>query len=268
MCFVEILSLPTILFSHFYKADTYQNHFSAKDNFLEISYIADGSIEFEAGNEKHCAKKGDVICLLHNAETRLSAKGYHCHHTVGATADWVFSADEQNSLLLPTVTLAENGASDIYHIIDDFVHNQVLYKRSKTLGAARFLELLCAINKCNRKYQNLNMPGELLYAKRAKSYIQHNIHTHITQKSIAAHLEISPEYLCTVFKKAEGTTIVKYINKLKLENIKALIDNTNMHLYEAAAMYGYSDPNYVSRLYKQLFGYNITDKPLIHSKKV
>ena len=31
-----------------------------------------------------------------------------------------------------------------------------------------------------------------------------------------------------------------------------------------AALYGYTDPNYVSRLYRQLFGYNITDRPNIH----
>ena len=57
---------------------------------------------------------------------------------------------------------------------------------------------------------------------------------------------------------------MRYINKLKLENIKALMDNANMHLYEVAAMYGYNDPNYVSRLYKQLFGYSISHKPKVH----
>ena len=38
------------------------------------------------------------------------------------------------------------------------------------------------------------------------------------------------------------------------------MDNLNLNLYEAAAMYGDKDPNYVSRLYKELFGYNITDE--------
>ena len=78
------------------------------------------------------------------------------------------------------------------------------------------------------------------------------------------HLDISPEYLCAIFKKTEGITIMRYINKHKLEGIKTLMEQTNLHLYEAAGLYGYSDPNYVSRLYKQLFGYNITDKPMFH----
>ena len=98
MNFIEISSLPKILFSHIYKADAYQNHFSVRDNFLEISYIADGSFELEVGNKKYCAKKGDVICFLHNAETILSAKNFHCHHTVGATVNWNVSTDEQVKL--------------------------------------------------------------------------------------------------------------------------------------------------------------------------
>ena len=36
--------------------------------------------------------------------------------------------------------------------------------------------------------------------------------------------------------------------------------NENIHLYEAALIYGYKDPNYVSSLHKKLFGYNITEK--------
>ena len=57
--------------------------------------------------------------------------------------------------------------------------------------------------------------------------------------------------------------MMQYINRLKLENIKVLMEHTHLHLYEAAALYGYSDPNYVSRLYKRLFGHNITDKPTL-----
>lgn len=264
MNYIEILSLPAVLFSHIYKADYYQNHFPVRNKFLEIFYIAEGSIELDAGSDKFYVKKGDVVCLLHNTDTVLTAKDFHCHHTVGVTVDWSFSDDEQTNLILPTVTPSENNTKAICRLIDEFVHNQIGYKESKASGAAKFLELLCSIDKCNRKAQSADIPSELQYTYRAKEYIHHNIHTCITQNSIAEHLRISPEYLCAVFKKTEGTTIMRYINKLKLEKIKTLMTEANLHLYEAASIYGYSDPNYVSRLYKQLFGYNITDKPLVY----
>ena len=263
MNFYEISSLPSILFSHSYKADVYNGYLSIKENLLEVSYIVEGTLDFEVDGIMFSAKKGDVVCAFHNTKTYVSAEKFHCHHTVCGVINWKNSSEEETCLCLPKITPSENGTSNICRLIDDIIQNHELYKTKSALGSAKFLELLCAVDKCNRKIQNQNTPGEILYTSKAKEYILKNIRTPITQKSIAKHLNISPEYLCTIFKKTEGTTIMRYINRIKLENIKTLIDHMNLNLYEAAAMYGYNDPNYVSRLYKQLFGYNITDKTLI-----
>ena len=39
------------------------------------------------------------------------------------------------------------------------------------------------------------------------------------------------------------------------------MEKENLKLYEASQLFGYSDANYVSFLYKKMFGRNITDKP-------
>ena len=67
-----------------------------------------------------------------------------------------------------------------------------------------------------------------------------------------------------VFKKTEGISFQKYVNFEKLEAIKNLMEKEHVHLYEAAALFGYTDPNYVSRLFKKYYGYNITDKQNRH----
>ena len=53
--------------------------------------------------------------------------------------------------------------------------------------------------------------------------------------------------------------MLKYVNTAKLEAVKALMEKERLRLWEAAALFGFSDPNYVSRLYKRYFGKNITD---------
>lgn len=259
---VEISSLPDLLFSHIFKRDSFHRQADPLENFIEITYISEGTLTCTAEKNTFSAKKGDVVCSLYNTESSFHSDASHCHHTVCAKVNWNFTNREQG-LLLPAVTYAENNTATICHLIDEFVYNQILYKTSKINGAAKFLELLCAIDQCNRKTQKKNLTGELLYAAKTKDYIQRNVHLPIKQSTIAEQLGVSPEYLCAVFKKAEGTTIMQYINRIKLENIKTLIDNTDLHLYEAAAMYGYNDPNYVSKLYKQMFGYSITSKPQI-----
>ena len=77
---------------------------------------------------------------------------------------------------------------------------------------------------------------------------------------MAEYLKITPAYLCRIFKKVHGSSLMKYVNKTKLEGIRNLMASENIHLYEAAQLFGYQDANYVSSLYKKLFGYNITEK--------
>ncbi|MBQ6708461.1 MAG: helix-turn-helix domain-containing protein, partial [Clostridia bacterium] len=66
---------------------------------------------------------------------------------------------------------------------------------------------------------------------------------------------------CTIFKQAEGISLIKYVNMAKLRQIKTLMEKENLKLYEASQLFGFSDANYVSHLYKKTFGRSITSKP-------
>jgi len=261
---VEILTLPRLRFAHVYKAGQFRNFFPASPDFIEVSYVAEGGMEITEGGRVYQIQKGDVLCALHQSPLTVNAPAFHCHHTVGITADWTAVREGSYGLRLPTVTRAEDGTEPICRLIDGFINRQAHYRASGTRSAAKILELLCQIDHCSRHASGFQLPGEQLYAQRARELIQQRIHQPLTQREIAAQLGISPGYLCSVFKKAEGVTLMQYINRLKLEGIRSLMENENAHLYEAAALYGYTDPNYVSRLYRQLFGYNITDRPNIH----
>ena len=49
---------------------------------------------------------------------------------------------------------------------------------------------------------------------------------------------------------------------------EAIMQQENIRLCEACVLYGFSDPNYVSKLFKQYFGYNITDKGNIADSQI
>lgn len=261
---IVISSLPNVVFSHIYKADSYKNNFNSRRNFLEISYVYEGSVCIRVNNEIFYANQGDVICLLSDRNTSIIAEGYHCHHTVGVSVIWNDIDKNENGLLLPLTTPSFYNTKKICRLIDDMINRQLFYRSNKMQGIAKWFELVCEIDNCNRKIQSFSSPGEQRYVNAVKTYLQENIYLPITQKDVAKYLGITSEYLCSVFKKVEGVTVMHYINKTKLEAIKTVMDNTDLHLYEAAAMYGYNDPNYVSRLYKKIFGHNITDKLLIY----
>ena len=257
---IDISTLPQIRFAHIYQAEQYQNRIRAFEGFLEITYLAEGEMTVKKQQEIYRVKKGDVTCLLHDEPVSIIADSPHCHHTVGISVQWHFAQSSEVGLHLPFVTPAELGTEEIRQIIDEFIYEKDRFTASNSRFTAKVLELLGKIDQCARKIQPDQISGEKLYAQRAKKYIHQNIFAAITQGNVATHLGISPGYLCSVFKKAEGVTVMKYINKIKLESMRSLMEKEHIYLYEAAAMYGYTDPNYVSKLFKQLYGYNITDK--------
>ena len=256
----EIKSLPCVKFAHVYHANSYFNTFRRVKSSMVVTYIAEGTITIEYKGKVYVANKGDIVLVPYESEEiSIRADAYHEHHTVFADLTWSLQ-NNVNGLYLPLITPARYNTKLASNIIDQLIRNQLIFKNSRTKGAAKFLELLCEVDQCNIRQRDLHLPSEVMYTRRAKEYVQSNLHLPITQKGVAQYLSITPEYLCSVFKKVEGISFQKYVNFEKLEAIKNLIEKEQVYLYEATALFGYSDPNYVSRLFKKYYGYNITDK--------
>ena len=257
---IDIRSLPSVRFAHAYQADSYRNRFPVMTGVIEVSCIVEGELYLKTGAEELRAGEGDILCLLHAESAEVCAPAFHAHHTVSAALDWEVKRDSLSGLLLPAVTPAALGTDEIRRIIDQLVYQRPSFGESPIRSASLFLSILCEIDRCSRSAGQF-LSGEMVYADKARKYIGQHIHEAITQAEVAAHLGISPGYLCSVFKKAQGISLMQYINRTKLTAIHGLMETEHLKLYEAAALYGYTDANYVSRLYRKLYQHNISDRP-------
>ena len=61
-------------------------------------------------------------------------------------------------------------------------------------------------------------------------------------------------YLCQIYKKKTGTTIVQYINHIRIEKAKILLFTTKLSVEQIAATVGIVNPNYFFRLFKKITG--------------
>ena len=122
-----------------------------------------------------------------------------------------------------------------------------------------FLQVMEEYSHIARRLYDRDFPAYSPYVNRAKEYVYQNLQYPISEKEVAAHLGITPEYLCAVFKRANDMSLITFVNQAKLTRIRTEMEQENLRLYEAARRYGYTDANYVSRLYKRYFGKNITD---------
>lgn len=74
----------------------------------------------------------------------------------------------------------------------------------------------------------------------------------ISLSRLADTLGIHPSYLSRAFKKEMGTTLTNYVNKLRVEEAKYLLDHGNVSVTDAAFSVGYADPNYFSKVFTKL----------------
>jgi two-component system response regulator YesN len=63
-------------------------------------------------------------------------------------------------------------------------------------------------------------------------------------------------YLSSVFKKETGISFTDYVNSLKIEEAKGLIQKYGLRTCEAAEKLGFHDESYFSKLFKKYVGVN------------
>lgn len=73
-------------------------------------------------------------------------------------------------------------------------------------------------------------------------------------EEIADAVGLSPNYICSLFKKEMGVNLFNYIMEYRINRAKELLMSTNMKSYEIADQTGFSDESYFSRSFKRITG--------------
>ena len=87
----------------------------------------------------------------------------------------------------------------------------------------------------------------------------------IRLEEIASRLFVSEEYLSAQFKKETGMGFAETVRMLRIERIKSLLAGTRLKLNQIAELTGYTDPKYMSRVFKEEVGMLPTEfRKMIH----
>ena len=138
-----------------------------------------------------------------------------------------------------------------------------LYLDSVSGKFAIQIEQAQSIAELTRLYEEMphvycNLVRELSVAalpslvREAVTFIRFNIDQPLSLNRLADTLGVHPSYLSRTFKKALGMTLTDYINKLRIEEAKYLLDQGNESVATIALSVGYNDPNYFSKVFTKL----------------
>ena len=76
----------------------------------------------------------------------------------------------------------------------------------------------------------------------------------LTMKRLSRHLDLSPNYMCGMFKKKTGGTINDYLTDVRIHKAGEMLRDHDIKIYEIADRTGFQTPNYFSRLFKKKTG--------------
>lgn len=85
-------------------------------------------------------------------------------------------------------------------------------------------------------------------------HIHINLENHLTLEDIAKHIDITPQYAASCFKKHMGISLMKYMKKVKIDRAKVLLTTTNKSILEIALTLGFYDQSHFSKTFKSFEG--------------
>lgn len=161
----------------------------------------------------------------------------------------------------------QQGIIKIYYLIMDVLRdtNSDVRQKLRTAGTLRQFNDARSWNELEIAYiEMLKILGELQQEKRedignynirrAISYIEKHYHEKITQEDVASYLEITPEYLSTLFSRVMKENFSSYMKRIRINQAKILLSETSLKIYEVAEQVGYSDAKYFNRVFKEEVG--------------
>ena len=154
----------------------------------------------------------------------------------------------------------ENG--EIFTLLRGIVGAQAAQpERSYFAQCADFMQLihrLCLRTQSDHPTDTVS-PGNRRHCARAKAFISENLSRKLTVSDVAAAVGVSKNYLTNVFSASEGVPLMEYINRSKLSYMLVLIRRYSYTLAQAGKQVGFTDVNYISRIFKRYYGMTVTD---------
>ena len=218
-----------------------------ESNGVTIS-MEDYFLSFRMAGELRNTGDAELDTLAIEEETMLDA---------AAEAEVLDSAQEpaadkmvmavEDSLVAPMaesdICIEQTNTDDIRDIVK---HEEMI--ANKAASSLRYEDV----------YANTDLVYDLI-SNQVKEYITLNIHRRISMSELAAHVGVSRNYLTNLFSACEQQPISEYINRVKLNHLLELMDKYGVSMQEAAEAVGFSDVNYVSRIFRKYYGVTLSE---------
>ena len=272
---IKLRSVPRIKFACSLSTDRYKNIIDRRPNLLELSVHSGVGIQYSAPGRSFILPSESMALLTPDMSyhTVAAEKGMLHINTVSVELDdWEFRRrpagqlspalfEDPETLLLPDTFPLGSAYLQIVRRIKTLINH---YLNTDSVShfhcVSDWFELVSTVSGlwyASLYPQAQSKKASDYYVRKAEAYIHQHCFEKLPIPQIAAELKITPNYLCDVFKRGTGRTIVEYVNMLRVQRARELLYQGKLSVAEITESVGLSNPRYLRELFKRFLGLNL-----------
>ncbi len=255
-----------------------------KDTF-DLIIVASGTLFIQEDETKFYLSEGDYLILrpgvLHKGfiPCKKEVKFNWIHFTTSSEYYFQSTIKHQKPRRMSHKQYYKRNATSIFikqsgHIDTD-THNQLIrtlsllneveinnnFRQKKFISPTLdviesqqlFLNVLTELKNSYTHDSSMDLAAQIY------SYIANNAKNHFSLDEIAKKFSFHKAYIIKLIKNAYEVTPAQLHVNFRLEDAKALLENTNMNIQEISSLLGYNDSAYFSKQFKQNIGISPTE---------
>lgn len=252
-------------FAHAYYDESHRNAALTRHHHTqnEVIFVKEGQCTFDIAGESYTIKKNQILLIsaLENHSTHSMCRPYHRYVFVSSMdlcSDYIHdpvmaSAFIRSNHNRGVIDLAPETADEIEGYFKILVSETANHKiKWKERCATTLFNILILLYRDNPELFIIEKnPEDLNVIFSIKDYIDHNYSQPLSLESVAQHFYINKYYLSHQFKEIIGYGFKKYIQLIRINKAKILLQNTNLTVNEICSKIGYDNINYFIRLFKE-----------------
>lgn len=213
-----------------------------------------GEGEFISLGKTYRVKEGDGMLLI---------KGIP-HEYYPISEEWIVDWIVFEGYAVPTFlneigslntscVLQLDSPSALTPLIQSMIELENSSEKNKSLHSSSLVyTLLTALIRHRVSASNQLLNKHNLRIEPVIRYINHNYGSLITLDRLAEIAMITPQHLCTLFKKSMNTTLMHYINSVRIQKSKELLlSSPSLSIKKIAEIVGFEDTNYFGIVFKR-----------------
>ncbi len=235
-------------------------------DFCELVFIVSGKGKHTVGDVEYDLKSGDIFIIkgserhgFSNLENlRLFNIMFNVHELQtedckNLTGFWVLFVHEQTSGFLSHLNVSGDDYQQVLqwcrHILQEYTAHQPGYI---SVCHSILMQLIVFLS---RKYQDSDQFSRQMDFRLARSivYMQTNFSAKITIDELAEMVGFSKRHYSRLFQQTYGMSPIQFLNEIRLNRAKLLLESGNYKVTEVATRCGFQDGNYFSRFFKQKY---------------